>query len=504
MKIEKKRELTYSRLMSVSPKLAKNTLYYTGASVGVKVISFIYFTVIAGAIGTEGTGSYFLALAVTGVFAAVADFGLSSVLVREIAKKKEDAISWVRNVLGIKFVSVPLAATLAVIAPHILGYSAATTELVYIAIIIMVADSITNVLFGVMRGLQNLAYESQGIFIGQTITAIIGGLLIGYDAVTLPRLIFALLAGSVWNVGYSAFHIVRQLGFRALVPSFSLKWVPIKMSLAFFLAAIFVKVYSYVDSIILSKVVGEAAVGAYAVAYKLTYAFQFVPLTFIAALYPTMSAISGDKTALKKTLLDAFWYLALIGFPIVFGIWAIAPEIIHAFYGDAFSGSVLPLQVLIFVLIPIFLDFPVGSLLNATNRQYIKTSIMGGAMVVNLIANLILIPLYGVVGASIAALISFTGLFVSGWFFARHAVAVHMMEVVRRVGGILLSAILMAGAVLLVKPFMHFALAIPLGAIVYLTAIIATKSFTLEHASAFKRLLFKRADYAEKDLTPDA
>ncbi|MFH1767102.1 MAG: polysaccharide biosynthesis C-terminal domain-containing protein, partial [Patescibacteria group bacterium] len=327
-------------------------------------------------------------------------------------------------------------------------------------------------------------------------TATFGIIMMASGHATIAILVVALMIGSLWNMGFSVVQVIRRLGWTAIIPTWTLGWKPFKMAFAFFLAAVFVKVYSYVDSLILGKIIGNEAVGIYSVAYKLTYSFQFLPLAFVAALYPTMSAQAHDPNKLKKTLLDSFWYLAILVAPIVFGIWSLAPEIINAFYGAEYAASVLPLQFLIFVLIFIFLDFPIGSLLNATNRQAIKTGIMGVTMIINLVANLIFIPIFGVVGATFAALISFSFLFLGGWHFVKKVVKVNIWELLGRIWGVFLAAIIMAAVVILVKPYVHFVLAIPLGAIVYISIAFGVKAIVWEHVRAFGRLL-KRQRYVE-------
>ena len=53
----------------------------------------------------ENTGIYFLSLSITTIFAIVADFGISPVVIREVAKKPDETTSLVRRALGLK---VPL------------------------------------------------------------------------------------------------------------------------------------------------------------------------------------------------------------------------------------------------------------------------------------------------------------------------------------------------------------------------------------------------------------
>ncbi|MBT4857368.1 flippase [Candidatus Uhrbacteria bacterium] len=473
----------------MTQRLAKNTFYLTLASIGQKAVAFLYFALIARLMGAEDTGAYFIALAIVTVIMVLDDVGITSVLIRETAKKGEDAKMWCRTVMGIKVITMPLTVVIAFFVPVFMGYSDDVVHLVRLATIIMLADTLSLTFYGILRGLHRLKFESIGIFVGQMTTAAFGLFFLLTGSGTLPILITALIIGSSWNAIFSAVQVIRKLGWSALVPMYTLGWKPLKMAFAFFLAAVFVKVYSYTDSIILERVMGEEAVGFYAVAYKLTYAFQFLPLAFIAALYPTMSAQAKDPILLKKTLLKSFWYLMLLGAPIVFGVWSLAPEIVTFFYSEQYISSILPLQTLIFVLIFIFLDFPIGSLLNATDRQSVKTSIMGATMVVNIVGNLILIPGYEIVGASIAAIISFVFMFAAGWVAVRRVVDVSLIDLWRNIWHVMLAAILMAVVVVIAKAFIPFYFAIALGAIVYVIFGFLFGGITRDHVEQVKFLL---------------
>lgn len=468
-------------------------MYLTASYVGQKAIAFLYFTLLARLMGTVDTGAYTIALAFVMIITAINDVGITPVIIREVAKKTKDALLWSRTVVGIKLITMPLTTAIAFVLPGLLGYDAEVIFLVRLATVIMLADTISLSFYGILRGMQNLKYESLGIFAGQIFTATAGLSLMLTGAATLPLLIIALMVGSSWNMVFSISRVIKHLGWKAIVPTYVQGWKPLKIAFAFFLAAIFVKIYSYVDSLVLGQVIGKHAVGIYAVAYKLTYAFQFLPLAFVAALYPTMSAQANDSAQLKKTLLQSMWYLALIGMPIIFGLWSLAPEIIGLFYGEDYLESILPLQILIFVLVPIFLDFPIGSLLNATNRQHIKTGIMGVAMVINVVANFTLIPIFGVEGASISGLISFTFLFIAGWFFTRKVVSVSFADLLKQTFGLTFAAALMALTVVFTKSYIHFLFTIPIGAFVYIGMAFATGSLTKEHLKSAKALLKRRS-----------
>lgn len=483
-------------MMSAMSTLARNTLFLTAASIAQKAIAFLYFTVIARTIGVESTGAYFLALALITTIGVLDDLGLTSVLIREVAKQPASAARWLKNTLGLKLLTVPFTVGIAWFGPSLFGYDEASASLVRLAVLIMLADTFSLTFYGVLRGMHKLQYESLGIFVGQSITTLLGAVFLLSGNGTLPLLIVALIAGSSWNTLFSAWHVARRLGLRAFVPSLDLRSAPLRMGFAFFLSAVFVKVYSYVDSFTLKAVIGDAAVGLYSVAYKLTYAFQFLPLAFVGTLYPTLAAKAHEPQELKRILLDALWYMALLASPIVFGLFSLAPEIIARFYGADFAESALSLSVLVFVLLFIFLDFPIGSLLNATGRQAQKTTIMGLVMVVNIVANLVLIPRVGVVGASMAALLSFSFMFALGWLFARRVVPVTLRDLFAHVGGLICSGVVMSVVVITLKMFIPWVITIPIAAATFFAVAFVTKGFTMSHLRSFRSLLTKKG-YAD-------
>lgn len=478
----------------MSSVMARNTLYLTLASIAQKVIAFVYFTLVANTIGKEATGAYFLALSITIIFSAVSDWGLTPVLIREVAKKPEEALRWVRSVLGLKIPFMFLGAVGSLFTAWLLNVDAEVFRLVLIAVFVLAADALSLTWFGVLRGMQNLRYESLGIFVGQLLTSVFGAIALML-APTLEILVTALLVGSVWNACYSATRVAKHLGGRALVPTLEtgrakqlLRW-----SLAFAISAVFVKVYSYIDILLLGELMGKGAVGIYSIAYKITYAFQFLPLAFMGALYPAMSALVGkDTSRLRHLYDDAVWYLALLSTPIVFGLASIADQLVPAFYSPEFSEAILPLQLLVFVLLLAFFDFPTGSLLSAANRQGTKTVIMGFTMAINIVANLLLIPAMGVPGASVASLISFAFLFLAGMTVVPQIIPYTILDLGRRVAPILFSGLVMAAVVWVLSGLLHFVLLIAVGAVVYVSMLFLTKAVSQKHLVEVAALMRRR------------
>ena len=469
--------------------LAKNTALLTFSSIAQKAIAFVYFALLARTLGKESVGVYFLTFATITSVAVFADLGVTSVLIRDIAADRSRTSSILQKTLGVKLGAIALAIIIAALFPIVLSSDPVGWSLVWLAIPIMVADSLSLTFYGVLRGIEELRYESMGIFVGQLLSTVFGVIIIFTHHTSLPLLILALATGSIWNAIFSGVQVIRRLGMKSIVPSVKNIQPVLAAAFPFFLGAVFVKVYSYVDSFALGAVIGVAAVGLYSVAYKLTYAFQFLPLAFIGALYPRMSSLANNPVDLKKTFLDAQWYLALLVAPIVFGIAALAPEIVHMVYDSDYAESILPLTILIFVLIPIFFDFPIGALLNATGQQMTKTKIMGITMVINFIANILLIPWIGIPGASISSIISFAAMFGMGVWVLQRKIHVTIGEWMRAVGGFLVSGIAMMFVVLVLKKMMPWMMTVPIGAAVFFGLSIVTKALTKTHWQHAKQLM---------------
>lgn len=460
-------------------QLRKNTIQLTLAMVGQKAVAFFYFLLLARFVGTESTGAYFLALSVTTIFSVVSDMGLQPVLIREVAKRQEGWQDRIRTALALKLGWILLGAGLVAGFVWFMDYPPLVRQLSLLAIGVMALDAISLLMFGVLRGYQTLRFESLGMLIGQGLTALVGGVSLWLEA-PLAWLVVALIVGSGWNALYATWAVAQTTkGEHLLKPHWSFPQVKdlLHMAWPFALAGIFVKVYSYVDTLFLSHFFGEQEVGIYAVAYKLTYSLQFLPMAFVAALYPALSErIHHDQKAVSELFEQSMVYLALLAAPIVFGIWSIAEPLVRLAVGEAFLPAASVLSVLIFVLLPLFLDFPIGSLLNAANRQATKTVLMGVTMLVNVVANLLLIPRFGVMGAAISANVSFFLLFFLGCCYVPGLIGGVSGRLVWQILRILAAGAAMGGVIRLLSSSWSVPFLIVLGGAAYVVFLFLFRS----------------------------
>ncbi len=454
--------------------LTRNTAYMTIASIVQKVISFVYFMIVARGLGAEGTGKYFFALSFTTIFVIFVDLGFTNVMVREGAKLKEKLSQYVSSILYIKIFFALFTYIAAVVTINLMGYEIETKYLVYVSGITMLFDSLHLSLYGVLRAIGNLKFEAIGMILSQAITLILGSIFLWYGY-PLIFLMIAFLIPSVLNALFALIIVVKKYHIN-LRPRYDRKILTylIPIVIPFALAGIFGRVYSYIDSVLLSKLAGDIAVGWYSIPYKIAYAFQFIPLALVAALYPRFSEyFVHDKKKLQTVFHYGLKYLLIISLPIAVGIGLLSEDIVVLLFTEEYSNSIVPLQILIGGIVFSFINFVLGALLNACNKQTIQTTFIGIVMVINIILNVWLIPIFGVVGAAISAVVGNMLLTIFSAFIIPRIVKVSGIFLIKTIFQILIAVGVMGLCVWYTKDI-GLVWAIVIGAVVYTGMLFMT------------------------------
>ena len=457
--------------MNKVSSIAKNTSYLTLALIFQKIISFTYFTLLARFIGPEYLGKYYLAISLTTIFAIFIDLGFSNVLTREVAKNREESSKWLGSILALKIPLSFLTLLSLIIIVQVIGYDSLTKTLIYVSAISMVLDSFTNTFFATTRGCHNLKYESIASVIFQLIV-----LFFGYGALLLGGgLIYAMIAlalASLFNFIYSFVVVYRKIKIPIKLYFDKLFFKKIFIiTWPFALFAIFQRLYTYLDSVLLSILAGDVQVGLYQVAFKIIYALQFLPLAFTASVYPALSFYwQKNKEQLLITFRRALNYLMIISLPIVVGVFILADKVVLLFEDD-YSLATWPLRISILSLFFIFLNFPLGSLLNACDAQRKNTRNMIIVAISSIILNLFLIQRYQAIGASVTVLISNCLMFVLGLKESKKIVGPFIKKTLPIFLKTIISSLAMALVVYYFKNTINIFLLSIIGGIIYFISL---------------------------------
>lgn len=472
--------------------LGQSTLYMTGASIAQKLISFVYFAIIARTLGAEDTGKYFFALSFTTIFVVFIDLGLTNVMVREGAKARERVSEFLSSIIFLKlFLGIATYLVMAVVL-FTLGYVVETQTLVFISGVTMLFDSLQLSLYGTLRALGNIKYEAYGIMGSQFLTLVLGTTFL-YFKLPLYFLMIAFLVPSLLNTLF-AWVVVTTKYHLKIRPRYSREIIFYLLPIAvpFALAMMFGRVFAYADSVMLSKIAGDAAVGWYSVPYKIAYAFQFIPFALIAGLYPRMSEyFAHDQKRLGEVFSQGLRYLLIVSIPMSVGIIVLAPRIINTFFGSEYDPSVVPLQILMVGVVAGFVNVLLGALLNATGKQKTQTTYVGITMLANIILNFILIPKMNIQGAALAATLGNILLFTISWITVSKNIVIPYRELVTLSMKLVVASAVMGVVVWYTSMYVEVLVAAIIGGIVFGVLFALMKGLSTEDIRYFKSIRSK-------------
>lgn len=451
-----------------NPKnVARSGAIYTSALIIQKILSFTYFSLVARTLGPEDLGTYIFALSFAAFFSLVADFGFVPMAIRVFAQEEATQKENFKIFLSIRLITALLGIAILFSLALALGYSRELASFLIIASAIMTLDAFTAYFYTVLRARQNLFYESVGTVIFQLIVFSLGIYTISRTN-DITSLLLVILAGSAFHLVYSALILSQKTD---LDFGFNFNWREIRIwfvrAAPFFLAAGFIKAYNTIDTILIKNISGDAAVGLYAIPAKIVFTFPFIALAITAAVYPAMSNYAiTSRERLESIFRRTLQLLLTLSLPIAIGISMLAAPIINKIWPQ-FSQAIPALRILIWAVVFLYIEFPFGSLLNATRHERQNTTNRGLQLLTFVVLNIILIPKFGFLGAVYASLVGSVLIVILGYWRAQKIITIFSRRLGMNLLKIFIASGLMGLLIAWLKPALSFLIIIPLAAAVY-------------------------------------
>ena len=175
----------------------------------------------------------------------------------------------------------------------------------------------------------------------------------------------------------------------------------------YILAGMMVTVFAQTDKIMIKLMLGKTATGYYGAAITCAGMAGFVATGIIDSFRP--SILEGKKTDEKvfenrlAMLYSIITYLALVQ-SLAFTVFA--PLIIRIIYGANYSPAVAALQIVVWYTTFCYMGAVRNIWILANNKHHYLWKINMLGALANVVLNAILIPIYGIYGASVASLIT--------------------------------------------------------------------------------------------------
>lgn len=386
-----------------------NTIQRIIKNVGVlfisQMLSYVlgFFTLMYSAryLGVDGFGTLSIAIAFTGMFTVLMDLGLNTLTIREIARDKSIEKEYISNITLIKLLLSIITFILIFSIANIIGYNQETIYTIYLIALYTIFSTFSLLFYAIFQAHEKMEYRSLGVILSSFL--VLTGVLLAihykfniiqfssiYTIVGALTLAYAVLI-FVWKFSLPKFNFNKTL------------WINlIKESWPFAVTGISLTIYKWIDMIILSSIQGTEAVGIYNASFNLIMVLLFIPTVFNNALFPLMSRYYiSSKELLNLTFEKLLKIMLLIALPLGIGTVLIADKVILSIYGNAFIGSIVTLQILIWSTVLIFVRSPFERLLESSNLQLAVTKIFIIGVAFNVCLNIYLIPKYSYIGAAI-------------------------------------------------------------------------------------------------------
>jgi O-antigen/teichoic acid export membrane protein len=401
------------------------------------VISFVVTIFVVRYLGPKDFGLYSYALSFFWLFSSLSNLGLDSISTREIIRHpdKKDEINgtvFFLRLAGSAAAIILLGATLFV-----------TGEATYTAILIIILSgsfifqsfsAIESYFRAIVKAKYNAYALSASVILSSALKII-------FILIKAPLIYFVfavvfeyavLAAGLIMVYHYNKLSVFNWKFSKKIASSL------LKDSWPLALSGIVVMVYMKIDQIMIKHMMTEEAVGYYAAAVRLCEAWYFIPVTLCNSIFPAIvNAKNVSEEFYNNRMQKLYDLLTWLAIAIAVPVTIFSDQIITLLFGNEFLPASPVLTIYIWAGIAVFLGVASSQYLineNLTKLSFFRTSV---GMVVNVVLNLILIPVYGIIGAAIATLVSYTAVTFVLSFHKRFSLQFKMM--LKSVSGITLA-----------------------------------------------------------------
>ncbi|MDP3790998.1 MAG: flippase [Candidatus Omnitrophota bacterium] len=410
-------------------RLEKNFIWMGTANIVGSFFSVALFIYLARTLKAEAFGSISYAHSFIFYMLNFVDLGLSTYGIREIAKNRSRASEYVSEIVSFKLLLASALFVIVVVSTFMASGSAHFRILmIEVALLLFVAALSCDWAF---QGLEKMHM----VFVSFAATTMMQFLLVyffvkGPDGLLKSALIYSLVAFLIPVLFLIYFR------YRPKLKTSYLKQIKVYLSSSIIIwsIAIFAQVYNGFDIVLLGLFKSPEEVGFFTIARR-AIGGAILLIVFLAnALLPRLSStflakdLKQFKSATHKFLKISLFLAIFVVIPLIL----FSNDIISFMLGDEYLPAGPPLKIMAVALIFVLFNLPHSTGLIAAGFEKAVSKQVLASAVISVVLNLVLMPRYGMVGASISYLVAeavaITWIL---WVYNRH-VGVKPMEYLRR------------------------------------------------------------------------
>ena len=376
---------------------------------------------VARYLGPSQFGELAYCIAFIGIFQSVTNLGLDGIVVREIANDPRRA----NIVLGTTFqlrLLIGIASWIAALLIYGFTNSFADQGIWIIALvgagmIFQVADTVDLWFQGNSQSKRTVLAKISAYLSSNAIRVA----LILFDAPLIAFAIIIALEGALTafalHFSYKRFpcHGVWQKHYPEAKKLLLESW-------PYLISGLSIMLYMRIDQLMIKEMLGERELGIFAAIIPISNLWNMIPVAICASIAPMFARKRAEGivifNAAMVNMFRFFWALCLL---VIAVTWLLSGFVVPLMYGQAYIEAIPVLNIYVLTCIPVFMGVGQGLWLLNERKSYLSPIQTVTGAVVSIITNLVCIPLWGIEGAAVAAVIAqLSSCFLINSIFARN------------------------------------------------------------------------------------
>ena len=361
-------------------------------------LGVIVTALVARTLGTTRFGEWSTIFVVLGLVGYFSSFGMEKVVVREVAANPELEHEWFGAMMLVRFSLLAPVIILSVLAIVLLHRSHQMLVAGLILTATMPFDGVS-----VLQLVFQLRVDNRVPMLVLTLRSVLWGAAVAVSYFGGGGMVALAIAMAATNATASLVQTVAALRTLERWPRPSRKRLRglVTVGIPLGLAGVLIFAYARIDQLIVYQSAGSRAAGLYGAVYGMLDQAHFVPISILTTLTPIIAASWPlERERLRRTVGLAAELLAITSLGALAFAAAAAAPIVRLVFGADFASAAPALPVLGGAFVFICFGYLNGSLLAVLGLQGKLLRISLAALVLNVAANLILVPSYGFMAAA--------------------------------------------------------------------------------------------------------
>ena len=366
-------------------------------------VTFTVWAMVIRYLGPEQFGVFSYALSYVFLFGMLADLGMESVLVKDLVEKPQSHAMILGSAFVVRCIGVGIAFLLIGISLFWIQEFNTRMAVALVAIRLLFVP-LTNIDSYFQSNILS-KYTTFAQMIALAMTSMLCILFI-----VLHKSLFYFIWVVIFESAVSATVIVilyRKHCAKQWVLNQDIMSDLFKRSWPMLISAFAISIYMRLDQVMIKHMLGDAAVGQYAVAVRVSEAFYFIPMVIAASLFPAIIQAKGKGERIYYSRLKALSSLLIWISLAMAGIFSFGGDyLIRVVFGSAYSMSSSVLIIHIWASVFVFIGVLRSKwAVNEHAQGLVMIYTLLGALI-NVLLNLVWIPLWGIKGAAVATIVA--------------------------------------------------------------------------------------------------